>query len=212
MRLDILRQQLQHDLDEIDNLLLNSEISSDDELIYTTKRNQLQTDVNDQCDYATTILNIGNGIVTNDNNNKCTVIGEYDKETRTTKICLSHIHSFIDSGEVTETQLLETDIIQWLHPDGFNISTMTKKAIIACTNDRVNYWNTKIQTLNPNESYDLLSADVLSEVDDPYDILKNMLSTDVLNNFNDPVMPPHILTLKVNDICFICRTLSRKDK
>jgi hypothetical protein len=171
------------------------------------KRNQLQNDVNDQ-----SILNIGNGIVTNDNNNKCTVIGEHDNETRTTKICLSHIHTFIDSGEVTETQTLETDIIQWLHPGGFNVSTMTTKAIIACTNERVNHWNAEIQTLNTNKSYDLLSADVLSEVDDPYDILKNMLSADVLNKFNDSTIPPHTLTLKVNDVCFICRTLSRKDK
>ena len=44
-------------------------------------------------------------------------------------------------------------------------------------------------------------------MDDPNNILKGLLNEDVLNGMNHKGVPPHLLKLKVNDICFITRNL-----
>ena len=41
-------------------------------------------------------------------------------------------------------------------------------------------------------------------MDDPKNILRDMLTVDVLNNFNNNGIPPHILKLKIGDICIDC--------
>ena len=46
---------------------------------------------------------------------------------------------------------------------------------------------------------------------DPHNILRGMLSEDILNNFNNNGVPPHALYLKVNDICIVLRNLNKKD-
>ena len=57
----------------------------------------------------------------------------------------------------------------------------------------------------------MCSADNLCEVDDPKNILRDMLTVDVLNNFNNNGVPPHNLKLKVGDICIVMRNLARKE-
>ena len=39
-----------------------------------------------------------------------------------------------------------------------------------------------------------------------------MLTTEILNNFNNDKAPPHLLKLCVGDICYLMRTLGRKTK
>ena len=81
---------------------------------------------------------------------------------------------------------------------------------MAITNKDVDDWNTKIQKLNPNESISLFSKDNLCEVDDPNGILGKMLTTEVLNQFNNNSSPPHELILKIGDICIITRNIAKK--
>ena len=47
-------------------------------------------------------------------------------------------------------------------------------------------------------------------MDDPKNILRDMLTVDVLNNFNNNGIPPHILKLKIGDICIVMRNMARK--
>lgn len=87
-----------------------------------------------------------------------------------------------------------------------------KCVIMAGTNARVDMWNARVQQLNINQLVELHSANELCQVDDPKDVLKNMLSDEVLNSFTDNTVPPHVLRLKVGDICYLYRCLSRKEK
>ena len=51
----------------------------------------------------------------------------------------------------------------------------------------------------------------MTEVDDPHDILKEILTPEVLNRFHKNNVPPNILTLCVGDVCIILRNLSKRD-
>ena len=51
----------------------------------------------------------------------------------------------------------------------------------------------------------------MCEIDDPKDILKSMLTPDVLNTFNNNSVPPHELCLAGGDNCLMLRNLSNKD-
>jgi hypothetical protein len=68
-----------------------------------------------------------------------------------------------------------------------------------------------IQGKNNNKKHILSSADQLCEEDDPKEILQNLLTIDVLNNFNKAGVPPHNLILKEGDICIVLRNLARRD-
>ena len=106
----------------------------------------------------------------------------------------------------------DQDAISFAFPLPFDPVQFCKRAILTGTNDDVDEWNTQIQALNPAELYEpLASHDELTESDDPHDILRGMLSDDILNNFNSNGVPPHLLYLKVNDICIVLRNLNKKD-
>jgi ATP-dependent DNA helicase PIF1 len=89
---------------------------------------------------------------------------------------------------------------------------MESRTILASTNKRVDFWNEEVQKLNVNPMETLISADVFDEVDDPHHIIRNMIGEDFLNNYNANNIPPHVLNLKVNDICLVLRTISKTDK
>ena len=104
------------------------------------------------------------------------------------------------------------DAISFAFPLPFDPAIFCKRAILTGTNDVVDEWNKQIQKLNPAELYEpLASHDELTESDDPHNILRGMLSDDILNNFNNNGVPPHLLYLKVNDICIVLRNLNKKD-
>jgi len=52
-------------------------------------------------------------------------------------------------------------------------------------------------------TYPLYSVDRPCAVDEPNDHLKNMLTEEILHNFNNAGCPPHLLNLKQNDICIL---------
>jgi hypothetical protein len=92
-----------------------------------------------------------------------------------------------------------------------NIFSSGKSAILCATNEYVDEWNERIQDLNENEPHIYKSSDAFDYVDDPNDILKEMLTEEVLHRFNKTGVPKHILKLKVNDICFVMRNLLKKE-
>jgi hypothetical protein len=98
-------------------------------------------------------------------------------------------------------------IIQWLHPNGFDLTTMISNCILAVTNVQVDQWNTHIQQLNANQPATLTSTDSFVEVDDPNNFIKNMITEEVMNAYCENGAPPHILTLKVDDICILLRNV-----
>jgi hypothetical protein len=78
---------------------------------------------------------------------------------------------------------------------------MHRKTILAATNNKqIDDWNSIVQRMNPNFSIEdtincltYLSSDALNAVDDPRDVISNMLSSEMLiTSFNSDKAPPHI--------------------
>lgn len=106
-----------------------------------------------------------------------------------------------------------SEVIDFLYGAGFANTDLTNRAILCSTNERCDYWNEIIQDLNESEqSVTLLSAHMFYDVDDPHNVLKDMLNADTLEYYNKPGVPPHELHLKKGDICFLLRTMSKQDQ
>lgn len=91
--------------------------------------------------------------------------------------------------------------------------TVHNSCILAVTNDQVEEWNAKVQTLNPNAEYILQSKDFIGECDDPHGVLEKMVTEEVMHKFTDPSKSPlHKLHLKLNDICILMRAVDKDDK
>lgn len=162
----------------------------------------------EQTDYAKLLLRIGNGSTVND---ELSQVLSYDEVTRTSRIRLPNVKTFISTGTDTLDKKTRRDILEWLYPSGFNPAKMSKVTIIAGLNVDVDSWNNQIQSMNPNKPVHLISRDELAEVDDRKGVLRGMLSTDVLHRFQDPKTPPHELYIAVGDICYLYRTLAKKE-
>jgi len=105
----------------------------------------------------------------------------------------------------------EEQAINIIYPDGaINPDQASKRAFLAINNKDVDKWNAEIQKLNQNDTISLFSKDNLCEVDDPHGILNNMLTKEVLNEFNSNSSPPHELKLKIGDICIITRNIAKR--
>ena len=114
--------------------------------------------------YGKMILSIGRGTWRGDN------YFTEDKTLGSQQILLPNIRCIMD----------EQEAIDFLYPNQFNTINFNKRVILAGTNKEVDYWNKRIQCMNPNQMSTLrklISADVLCEVDDPKGILKAMLTT-----------------------------------
>ena len=101
--------------------------------------------------------------------------------------------------------------ITFLYPERFNTRDLDKRAILATTNEACDEWNSIIQEMNPNPEKLLLSANELEDVDDPHQYLQGILNQDSLAYYQKVGVPLHELKLKVGDICFLLRTVSKKD-
>jgi len=108
--------------------------------------------------------------------------------------------------------LMEEEAINCIYPEGvISEEQNVSRAILAVTNKDVDHWNKRIQELNSNEIVNLFSKDKLCEVDDPHNILHNMLTEDILHQFNNNSVPPHELQLKCGDTCIITRNIAKKE-
>jgi hypothetical protein len=186
---------------------------------FQTQFQDLQRQLQNELNYANLLLQIGKGSY--HHNDVLLQELSYNDDTRTSRLRLPNIPYFVNKeegegltfNEGAARQNLDTEdsILAWLYPNGFDPSQMSHVAIIASLNQEVDAWNTKIQKLNPNEIVSLKSRDCLADVDDPRDVLKSLLSVDLLNCYRDNQSPPHNLQLAVGDICYLYRTLSKKD-
>jgi len=108
--------------------------------------------------------------------------------------------------------LMEEEAINCIYPEGvISEEQNVSRAILAVTNKDVDHWNKRIQELNSNQIVNLFSKDKLCEVDDPHNILHNMLTEDILHQFNNNSVPPHELQLKCGDTCIITRNIAKKE-
>jgi ATP-dependent DNA helicase PIF1 len=95
--------------------------------------------------------------------------------------------------------------LSWLFPSGFDPTEVTSSCILAATNELVDSWNSTVQELNMNPVHTLLSHDIIGEVDDDRKIIASMINEDILNRYDQAGVPPHVLHLKVDDICILLR-------
>ena len=156
------------------------------------------SDSNNQRLYAEMILKIGNG----------TYIPEVMLEGY-----VSNSAQGVTTIELPDCRRIinRDDAINYAFPPPFNPEHFSKRAILAGTNEDVDAWNEEVQNLNLFPLISLASHDELAESDDPHNILRNMLTDDVLNNYNKNGVPPHVLRLKVNDTCIVLRNLNKKE-
>ena len=104
------------------------------------------------------------------------------------------------------------EAIKWMYPDGkFNATTALNSVILSSTNVAVDKWNETIQNMNPNKAKKYVSRDSFDEVDDEANILKNILTPNILNSYNRNGIPTHIAHFKVDDVCLVVRSLPALD-
>lgn len=228
MRLERLRQRL---LQQIQTIHLSVQTANDqgNAVLIQSLTEQKETLISDeigQRSYAQMILQIGNGNVTDSERlsfNKSDPVNystTYNFRTNNCFILKDKMEN--ESVKVFETrsQNTKSEALQQFYPNGFQTQKMKSKTILAATNKQVDEWNYIIQKMNPNYSdvpptqkcKSYFSSDKLNAVDDPRDIISDMLSEEMLNKFNSDKSPPHILTLCVGDICYLMRTLGKKSK
>ena len=66
--------------------------------------------------------------------------------------------------------------------------------------------------MNPEPAVVLVAANKFKDVDDTNGILKSMLTEDACMYYRQSGVPDHRLVLKKGDLCFVTRTLNRKEK
>ena len=104
------------------------------------------------------------------------------------------------------------EALEFVYPQGFQTPDLHKRAILCATNEDVDEWNFKVQEMNPQPYVTLRSANQFKDIDDSKGILKSMLTDDAGMYYRQNGVPDHLLTLKVGDLCFLMRTLNRKEK
>jgi ATP-dependent exoDNAse (exonuclease V) alpha subunit len=104
------------------------------------------------------------------------------------------------------------DALKFLYPQNFNTPNIEQRAILCATNEDVDQWNAIVQDLNPEQPVTFVARNEFSDVDDPKGILKSLLTEDACMFYKQNGAPDHRIVLKKNDICFVMRTLNRKEK
>ena len=238
MRLERLRTSLLQKIQTIDeNIEFFQDRGDLDQMSQLSRqRDHLIADENGQREYAAMLLQIGNGIVVDSSQLylcKCDAT-KYSKtyNYRFEKCFIVEDSTLQMKESVSEFGILsqqkKREALKYFYPHGFQSYGMNKKTILAATNKQVDDWNKIIQQMNPNFGSDSAerdvtsrflrkcqtysSADKLNAVDDPNDIISQMLTDEMLNKFEHEKAPPHKLTLCIGDICYLLRTLGRQTK
>ena len=89
----------------------------------------------------------------------------------------------------------------------FHPSKAVDRVVLATTNSTVDEWNDLIQSMNTEPEVRCTSHDYLCEVDDVHGYMETITTEQCLNSYNSTSAPPHVLKLKVNDICLVTRAL-----
>jgi hypothetical protein len=146
----------------------------------------LSQDEKEQLQYADMLIDVSKNL----NLTHCQVIEVEDQKVSLLGLPIMQYYTEADYNSAVE----------WLCPGGQLDFSAT---ILCCNNSTVNWWNAIAQGMKPSEEHILKSKDCFSEVDDINGHLKDMMSTTMLNGFNNNGVPCHRLSLKVSDICLI---------
>jgi hypothetical protein len=148
-----------------------------------------------QIRYNNTLLNLSKNISSND----CEVINV--ESIHKSIIALSNIQYITEKNP--------DEAISWLYPNNIYDPDVAMNRVVLCsTNEAVDIWNQKIQELNDaNIIHQCSSRDEFNEVDDPNGNLAQYLTPEILNSINSTSVPPHLLNLKVNDVCLVIRPM-----
>ena len=176
----------------------NTRLQQSQDLLTEVSTTEQRTAAQSQLNYGNMLLAIGDGTYMPNVTNK-----EYMNDaTRGSKIVqLTWSRSIINIENA----------LSFVFPPPFHPESLCNRPILAVTNKDVDNWNKEVQKQNLFPLTSLASHDELAECDDPHNILRNMLTDDVLNNFNKNGVPPHILNLKINDTCIVLRNLNKRE-
>lgn len=105
-----------------------------------------------------------------------------------------------------------SEALHFLYPAGFETPNLHERAILCATNEDVDEWNTIVQDLNTHPQRTYVSHNQFKDIDDPNGILTSMLTEDACMFYRQNGVPDHRITFKKGDICFVMRTLNRKEK
>ena len=127
---------------------------------------------------------------------------QIEEKTGVTKVRLPFLKYITD----TDTAL------NFLYPNGFNTPNLHQRAVLCATNEDVDEWNSIVQNINPTTSHTFLSRNEFSNVDDPKGILQSLFTEDACAFYRQNGVPEHRTVFKKGDLCFIMRTLNRREK
>ena len=171
----------------------------------------MATNDQSQQSYVDATLAIGKGR----RHDEARIVSRIDNAT--TRIALP-LQSYIVHNDQNPL-LSRMEAIKWLYPDnrpnlhpttpGVHDPTLhLNSCILAITNTQVDEWNSFVQNhCNQNAMHKLISHDTFAEVDDPHGYLKHTLAHALQTDVTANDVPPHILELKVGDICLIMRPM-----
>ena len=197
MRLESMKEDLRKQ-----TMVLESTPAEQRTAVQQSELQALATQLANQTRYGEMILSVGEG---KHDNADITVMNHCAPDGRTCYSMMDTIPHFVSEHPDSDTQALE-----FLYPNGISLEEVKKSAILAATNEQVDAWNQRVQELNPHVLHSLPSKDTFSEVDDPNGHLRRMISENVLGDYSVPGVPPHILNLKVGDVCLVLRNLSKR--
>jgi hypothetical protein len=120
--------------------------------------------------------------------------------------------SVIGLWNINNTENLQ-DVYNFIFPNGYNVADAINGAVILATlNVNVDEWNLCIQGLNTQPEVSSLSDDKFADIDDENGHLASSITMESLHRLSKVDVPPHSLVLKVNDICFLTHSISKKEK
>ena len=131
-------------------------------------------------------------------------VQQFHTETKSgfTKIRLPSVRYLTDT----------TKALKFLYPENFDTPNLHQRAILCATNKDVDEWNSHVQQLNPEPAIIFTARNEFSNIDDPKNILKSLFTDDACMFYRQNGVPDHQIILKKGDLCFVMRTLNRKEK
>jgi hypothetical protein len=155
--------------------------------------------------YANILEDIGNGNETSDH------INSYRDDNCGPDESIYILHGVKTHivNSLADTEKVMEESLEWLYPNGMTHEAVKSCALIVGTNKMVDQWNAKIQENNPCEKKIYYSVDKIADIDDDKGILKEMLTTKLLNSRKHASAPNHQLEVKKGDICILTRYIPK---
>ncbi|KAK3242118.1 hypothetical protein CYMTET_48165 [Cymbomonas tetramitiformis] len=120
--------------------------------------------------------------------------------------------SLVDLSIIPDAQRFTGDTLQDALHFVFseNVDDFDESAILATSCAAVNFWNTKIQEQRNIDGGAMKTYISHNSVNDSFAYAEDFNSSDFLNSREENGVPLHELTLAVNDMCYLMRTINKK--